>query len=218
MGIFSNRTAGASRGIPEGGFIRLGPEGTVLKEAGAVLSNECRAFWMMKTGNGGESRLELPIRGFFPHSSAAIDFCSEIRKSLSAAIDFPFDFSSINFPKLTLQRALDLRVTKGYQDRLEVSFELFLRANQKVGKFYIARWKDKSNLQFSLDEFLEIECQSSSELWILLDSITTNAPSIPTLIFSTLIINKDNSLELIISLHHNPLLVASELRSAGLKS
>ena len=113
---------------------------------------------------------------------------------------------------------MDLRVTKGYQDRLEVSFELFLRANQKVGKLYIARWKDKSNLQFSLDEFLEIECQSGSELWILLDSITTNAPSIPTLIFSTLIINKDNSLELIISLHHNPLLVASELRSAGLKS
>jgi hypothetical protein len=36
------------------------PRGTVLKEAGAVLSNECRAFWMMKTGNGGESRLELP--------------------------------------------------------------------------------------------------------------------------------------------------------------
>ena len=218
MGIFSkNSSDGATFPSSEVSFLQLGPEGSELTLNGAVISSPCKAIWMIKTGTLGPSKLDIPLTNFLPTSSAAIDFVGLVRERITENVEFPMSFIIPGYPKLSGQRKSSYSATSGYQDQIEVNFNLFLVPNQKVGNFYIAKWDNETRLQFELVEFLQLNAPPGSELWTYLELITTNVTGIPTLLFAEFILEKDGSVKIKISINKSPLQVTAALKSGGLK-
>lgn len=218
MGIFSNKSSD-SMAFPssEVSFFRLGPDGSELISNGEVISSPCKAIWMINTGNGGQSKLEIPITNFVPTSLAGIEFINLLNELITGDSEFPRSFTVPRYPRLSGQGKSSYSATLGYQDQINVGFNLFLLPNQEIGTFYLAKWSNETRLQFELVEFLKLSAPPGSELWTYLELITTNVTGIPTLLFAEFILEKLGPTKIKISIHKSPLQVAAALKSGGLK-